>query len=116
MEHVTEGSWESLPIRLHPLVLGALRELGFPYMTPVQVPGAAGRGRVLRAPGRGGGSGGAGRLRAWDFCRVFRLPTLVNDPGGGGGPDLRDPSACESWRPSARCIRPCPSSCEISAR
>ncbi|XP_045743773.1 ATP-dependent RNA helicase DDX55 isoform X2 [Mirounga angustirostris] len=36
MEHVTEGSWESLPIRLHPLVLGALRELGFPYMTPVQ--------------------------------------------------------------------------------
>ncbi|XP_030891566.1 ATP-dependent RNA helicase DDX55 isoform X2 [Leptonychotes weddellii] len=36
MEHVTEGSWESLPIPLHPLVLGALRELGFPYMTPVQ--------------------------------------------------------------------------------
>ncbi|XP_021554182.1 ATP-dependent RNA helicase DDX55 isoform X3 [Neomonachus schauinslandi] len=36
MEHVTEGSWESLPIRLHPLMLGALRELGFPYMTPVQ--------------------------------------------------------------------------------
>uniref|UniRef100_A0A673VM23 ATP-dependent RNA helicase n=1 Tax=Suricata suricatta TaxID=37032 RepID=A0A673VM23_SURSU len=37
MEHVTEGSWESLPLRLHPRVLGALRELGFPYMTPVQV-------------------------------------------------------------------------------
>ncbi|XP_027432792.1 ATP-dependent RNA helicase DDX55 isoform X2 [Zalophus californianus] len=36
MEHVTEGSWESLPIRLHPLVLGSLWELGFPYMTPVQ--------------------------------------------------------------------------------
>ncbi|XP_029777487.1 ATP-dependent RNA helicase DDX55 [Suricata suricatta] len=36
MEHVTEGSWESLPLRLHPRVLGALRELGFPYMTPVQ--------------------------------------------------------------------------------
>uniref|UniRef100_M3XQZ1 ATP-dependent RNA helicase n=1 Tax=Mustela putorius furo TaxID=9669 RepID=M3XQZ1_MUSPF len=36
MEHVTEGSWESLPVRLHPRVLGALRELGFPYMTPVQ--------------------------------------------------------------------------------
>ncbi|XP_047552158.1 ATP-dependent RNA helicase DDX55 isoform X4 [Lutra lutra] len=36
MEHVTEGSWESLPMRLHPRVLGALRELGFPYMTPVQ--------------------------------------------------------------------------------
>nr|XP_044987966.1 ATP-dependent RNA helicase DDX55 isoform X2 [Jaculus jaculus] len=36
MEHVTEGSWESLPVRLHPQVLGALRELGFPHMTPVQ--------------------------------------------------------------------------------
>uniref|UniRef100_A0A5F9D0D0 ATP-dependent RNA helicase n=1 Tax=Oryctolagus cuniculus TaxID=9986 RepID=A0A5F9D0D0_RABIT len=36
MEHVTEGSWESLPVQLHPRVLGALQELGFPYMTPVQ--------------------------------------------------------------------------------
>uniref|UniRef100_A0A8D2DAL7 ATP-dependent RNA helicase n=1 Tax=Sciurus vulgaris TaxID=55149 RepID=A0A8D2DAL7_SCIVU len=36
MEHVTEGSWDSLPVRLHPRVLGALRELGFPCMTPVQ--------------------------------------------------------------------------------
>ncbi|XP_048199071.1 ATP-dependent RNA helicase DDX55 isoform X2 [Perognathus longimembris pacificus] len=36
MEHVTEGAWESLPVPLHPRVLGALRELGFPYMTPVQ--------------------------------------------------------------------------------
>lgn len=63
MEHVTEGSWESLPMRLHPRVLGALRELGFPYMTPVQVLGAAGRERVLRAPD-GGGAGGAGRLGA----------------------------------------------------
>ncbi|XP_033692642.1 ATP-dependent RNA helicase DDX55 isoform X2 [Tursiops truncatus] len=36
MEHVTEGSWESLPVPLHPRVLGVLRELGFPYMTPVQ--------------------------------------------------------------------------------
>uniref|UniRef100_G1QC87 ATP-dependent RNA helicase n=1 Tax=Myotis lucifugus TaxID=59463 RepID=G1QC87_MYOLU len=36
MEHVTEGSWESLPVPLHPRVLGALRELGFAYMTPVQ--------------------------------------------------------------------------------
>lgn len=43
MEHVTEGSWESLPVPLHSRVLGALRELGFPYMTPVQVP-SAGRG------------------------------------------------------------------------
>ncbi|KAL1768471.1 ATP-dependent RNA helicase DDX55 [Sigmodon hispidus] len=36
MEHVTEGSWESLQVPLHPRVLGALRELGFPHMTPVQ--------------------------------------------------------------------------------
>ncbi|XP_042636527.1 ATP-dependent RNA helicase DDX55 [Orycteropus afer afer] len=36
MEHVTEGSWESLPVPLHPRVLGALQELGFPNMTPVQ--------------------------------------------------------------------------------
>ncbi|XP_036777855.2 ATP-dependent RNA helicase DDX55 isoform X2 [Manis pentadactyla] len=36
MEHVTEGSWESLATPLHPRVLGVLRELGFPYMTPVQ--------------------------------------------------------------------------------
>uniref|UniRef100_A0A3Q1MVV9 ATP-dependent RNA helicase n=1 Tax=Bos taurus TaxID=9913 RepID=A0A3Q1MVV9_BOVIN len=36
MEHVTEGSWESLPVPLHPQVLSVLRELGFPYMTPVQ--------------------------------------------------------------------------------
>ncbi|KAM6155786.1 ATP-dependent RNA helicase DDX55 [Rhynchocyon petersi] len=36
MEHVTEGSWESLPVPLHPGVLGALRELGFACMTPVQ--------------------------------------------------------------------------------
>ncbi|XP_012878505.1 PREDICTED: ATP-dependent RNA helicase DDX55 [Dipodomys ordii] len=37
MENVTEGAWESLPVPLHPRVLGALRELGFPHMTPVQV-------------------------------------------------------------------------------
>lgn len=37
MEHVTEGAWESLQVPLHPRVLGALRELGFLYMTPVQV-------------------------------------------------------------------------------
>ncbi|XP_059749549.1 ATP-dependent RNA helicase DDX55 isoform X2 [Balaenoptera ricei] len=36
MEHVTEGSWGSLPVPLHPRVLGVLRELGFPHMTPVQ--------------------------------------------------------------------------------
>lgn len=36
MEHVTEGAWESLQVPLHPLVLRALRELGFLHMTPVQ--------------------------------------------------------------------------------
>uniref|UniRef100_A0A4X2JWV0 ATP-dependent RNA helicase n=1 Tax=Vombatus ursinus TaxID=29139 RepID=A0A4X2JWV0_VOMUR len=36
MEHVTEGAWETLPVPLHPQVLAALRELGFPRMTPVQ--------------------------------------------------------------------------------
>ncbi|EGW04846.1 ATP-dependent RNA helicase DDX55 isoform X1 [Cricetulus griseus] len=36
MEHVTEGAWESLQVPLHPRVLSALRELGFPHMTPVQ--------------------------------------------------------------------------------
>jgi hypothetical protein len=51
MEHVTEGSWDSLPVPLHPQVLEALRELGFPYMTPVQV---SARGQVGR---RGGGGG-----------------------------------------------------------
>lgn len=60
MEHVTEGSWESLPVPLHPRVLGALRQLGFPHMTPVQVPGAA-RGR--RPSVRGGRWGKAGSSR-----------------------------------------------------
>lgn len=53
MEHVTEGSWESLPVPLHPRVLGVLRQLGFPYMTPVQVPGVP----------RGGGSS----VRSWQW-------------------------------------------------
>lgn len=42
MEHVTEGAWESLQVPLHPRVLSALRELGFPHMTPVQVLGRRG--------------------------------------------------------------------------
>lgn len=119
MEHVTEGSWESLPMRLHPRVLGALRELGFPYMTPVQVLGAAGRERVLRAPDGGGQAGQGGSERAgspWEFCGVFRLPALrlpalVNDPGRLGaaahlrpGPEQRDPSVYECWGRGARCI------------
>uniref|UniRef100_A0A8C4LZ06 ATP-dependent RNA helicase n=1 Tax=Equus asinus asinus TaxID=83772 RepID=A0A8C4LZ06_EQUAS len=38
MKQLSKGSWESLPVPLHPGVLGVLQELGFPYMTPVQVP------------------------------------------------------------------------------
>ncbi|KAJ7309753.1 hypothetical protein JRQ81_007818 [Phrynocephalus forsythii] len=36
MEKVTEGTWESLPVKLSPGVLRALQELGFSHMTPVQ--------------------------------------------------------------------------------
>lgn len=61
MEHVTEGSWESLPVPLHPRVLGVLRELGFPYMTPVQVAEAGEVGP--RCAGRSWGRGGSGRAR-----------------------------------------------------
>lgn len=43
MEHVTEGAWESLQVPLHPRMLGALRELGFLHMTPVQVSVPRGR-------------------------------------------------------------------------
>lgn len=67
MEHVTEGSWESLPVPLHPRVLGALRELGFPRMTPVQVP----RGREEGPAGAGAGGDLHGRAAP---CRR-RSPT-----------------------------------------
>lgn len=68
MEHVTEGSWESLPVSLHPRVLGALRELGFLYMTPVQVPGVArGGASSVRSWQRGTGGLRAGQaLAEWD--------------------------------------------------
>uniref|UniRef100_A0A803TML8 ATP-dependent RNA helicase n=1 Tax=Anolis carolinensis TaxID=28377 RepID=A0A803TML8_ANOCA len=36
MENVTEGTWDSLPVQLSPGVRRALREMGFPHMTPVQ--------------------------------------------------------------------------------
>nr|XP_060641509.1 ATP-dependent RNA helicase DDX55 [Anolis sagrei ordinatus] len=36
MENVTEGTWDSLPVQLSPGVRKALREMGFPHMTPVQ--------------------------------------------------------------------------------
>lgn len=36
MESVTEGSWQSLPVKLHQEVLQSLADLGFTHMTPVQ--------------------------------------------------------------------------------
>ncbi|MBN3296574.1 DDX55 helicase, partial [Amia calva] len=36
MENVTEGRWESLPVKLHDSILQTLRDLGFSHMTPVQ--------------------------------------------------------------------------------
>lgn len=99
MEHVTEGSWETLPVPLHPRVLGVLRDLGFPYMTPVQVLGAAQGTRGRPAQGADGerqaqsrpGTRRTGRGRSalalalasrsshpssGDFCHVSRLPGL----------------------------------------
>lgn len=81
MEHVTEGSWESLATPLHPRVLGVLRELGFPYMTPVQVSAQVGRGGAeRRAPGNGTRLVSVGiRTRIpefspmnWNFRHVFK--------------------------------------------
>ena len=96
MENVTEGSWESLPVPLHTRVLGVLRELRFPYMTPVQVPsppgeagpprgGQVGKGR-LRAPGSRQTGRGGGRCQLWD-----PRPGALTPPAGcaaassGGG-------------------------------
>ncbi|XP_061459440.1 ATP-dependent RNA helicase DDX55 isoform X3 [Rhineura floridana] len=36
METVTEGTWDSLPVKFSPGVVRALQELGFSHMTPVQ--------------------------------------------------------------------------------
>ncbi|XP_036385196.1 ATP-dependent RNA helicase DDX55 [Megalops cyprinoides] len=36
MENITEGKWESLPVKLNDSILQTLDELGFTYMTPVQ--------------------------------------------------------------------------------
>lgn len=73
MEHVTEGSWETLQVPLHPRVLGALRELGFPHMTPVQVSGS-GEARLSAQP--------LARMQLGDqgapigaAPRVFTMPT-----------------------------------------
>ncbi|KAG7280117.1 hypothetical protein CRUP_003744 [Coryphaenoides rupestris] len=34
--NVTEGTWESLPVKLHDNILDTLRDMKFAYMTPVQ--------------------------------------------------------------------------------
>lgn len=74
MEHVTEGTWESLPVPLHPRVLGALRELRFPYMTPVQVAARRGGGASVRR-GRWAGRAPAG----WDTpARAALRPLLCH--------------------------------------
>ncbi|ROL46172.1 ATP-dependent RNA helicase DDX55 [Anabarilius grahami] len=36
MENITDGKWESLPVKLHDSILQTLTELQFTYMTPVQ--------------------------------------------------------------------------------
>lgn len=105
MEHVTEGAWETLPVPLHPGVLGALRALGFPYMTPVQVPGAA--------AGDAGADGDAGlglRARAQGCAPAQRgprprpvrgphaparpRPWVLGFQGPGHGPPV--PSRCQT--------------------
>ncbi|XP_056592641.1 ATP-dependent RNA helicase DDX55 [Triplophysa dalaica] len=36
MENITDGKWESLPVKLHDSISQTLKELKFTYMTPVQ--------------------------------------------------------------------------------
>nr|XP_033503029.1 ATP-dependent RNA helicase DDX55 [Epinephelus lanceolatus] len=36
MENTTDGTWDSLPVKLNDGILQTLREVKFPYMTPVQ--------------------------------------------------------------------------------
>lgn len=37
MDNTTDGTWDSLPVRLNSSILQTLRELKFTHMTPVQV-------------------------------------------------------------------------------
>lgn len=37
MANVTEGAWDSLPVKLNENILQTLKELKFTHMTPVQV-------------------------------------------------------------------------------
>lgn len=102
MEHVTEGSWESLPTQLHPQVLGALGQLGFPHMTPVQVPGREGSS--------GSGRLGAGQAPGGPARRVgARCLPRVPEPGRRGRRTCAwaltsRPLPRERWGLSACCL------------
>lgn len=37
MDNTTDGTWDSLPVKLNDGILETLNELQFTYMTPVQV-------------------------------------------------------------------------------
>lgn len=37
MESISDGKWDSLPVKLHDSILLTLKKLEFTYMTPVQV-------------------------------------------------------------------------------
>ena len=37
MENTTDGKWDSLPVKLNDSIMETLDELGFTFMTPVQV-------------------------------------------------------------------------------
>lgn len=37
MDNTTDGTWDSLPVKLNDMILETLRELKFTHMTPVQV-------------------------------------------------------------------------------
>lgn len=131
MEHVTEGSWESLPVPLHPRVLGALRELGFPYMTPVQVAGGASSLRGRRGKAGSEPAGSAFGRTPWGFhssSRAFRhgfgLPRLgdaerVNDSGRqrrlASHPSPPPPSGAGTCVPGPSPGAP-PSSCQTSSK
>lgn len=80
MEHVTEGAWESLQVPLHPRVLGALRELGFPHMTPVQV--SVPRGKRGWAVSRSSAAAGV-RERALSGLGSLRRQDLRLGSAGG---------------------------------
>lgn len=135
MEHVTEGSWESLPVPLHPRVLGALRELGFPYMTPVQVAARPGGGAsslrgggARQAPSRRGRHSDArpgvftppaGPFATASGCPDSGDAKLVNDSGRqrrlASHPSLPPPSGAGTCVPGPS-PGAAPSSCQTSSK